>query len=104
MAARNWLYALRPEESNARVSLGTQVAKELRATYQLTPIADPNSFPWTKQQDVRGGILLRRRALHPAPQPLPTKRQPRHHGGVARAKTPHLVINMLVSSVTGHKL
>jgi hypothetical protein len=102
MAAWNWLYALRPEESNARVSLGTQVAKELRATYQLTPIADPNSFPWTKQQDVcevessyAAGLCILHRNRY---------RRSGSHATMAewaRAQTPHLVINMLVSSVTG---
>jgi hypothetical protein len=42
---------LRPKEKETRQAIADQVAKELRATYQLTPIADPNAFPWKTQQD-----------------------------------------------------
>jgi len=51
VAARLKFEDLRPQESAARLALSVQVAKELKATYQLTPIADPKSFPWKTGQD-----------------------------------------------------
>lgn len=49
--ARMTLEELRPNERGARLALGEQMSKELKANYGLVPIADRRSFPWRTMQD-----------------------------------------------------